>query len=149
MNTSGADSSGLLAASALYVAFPYGTSGTARAPPQTPPQPRREIAHQGALRGAHIHTHAGGTVGLLPVGKPGKYDASTRTVAAHGSGVTDLAFSPFRDDLLATASEESAVKLWTIPAEGKTLTEATAVLPGHPRRVEALRFHPTADNVRG
>jgi len=116
---------------------------------------RRAAAATGHERSAHAPPPlgcsggaAGGTVGFVPVAAPGKYDGKTRTIAAHGSGVTDLAFSPFHDALLATASDDTAVKLWTIPDEGKTLTEATALLSGHTRRVESVKFHPTAGQVR-
>jgi WD40 repeat protein len=90
----------------------------------------------------------GGTVGVVPLAQPGKYDGRVRTVAARGSGVTDLAFSPFHDALLATGAEDNAVKVWTIAADGDgPITQPTAVLAGHGRRVEALRFHPTAEQL--
>lgn len=59
-----------------------------------------------------------------------------------------LPCSPFDDSLLATAAEDSVVKLWKIPDNMKdNMTAAAVTLTGHKKRVESLQFHPTANNV--
>ena len=64
----------------------------------------------------------------------------------------DLCFSPFHENLLATAGAGSSagdatIKLWTIPEEG--LTESTdennGELCSHSSKINHLKWHPTAD----
>ncbi len=61
----------------------------------------------------------------------------------------DFEFNPFHDQVIATASEDSTVKIWGIPDEGITSNISTPLvdLTGHSRKVTLLRFHPTAGNV--
>jgi WD40 repeat protein len=60
-----------------------------------------------------------------------------------------LAFSPFHDGLLGTASEDGRIKLWLIPDEGieENTKEEDMELVGHTKKVMALRWHPIAENV--
>jgi hypothetical protein len=50
---------------------------------------------------------------------------------------------------LATASEDSYVKIWQIPKDGltKNMDEPVQTLGGHRRKVGTTNFHPTANNV--
>lgn len=59
----------------------------------------------------------------------------------------DFDFSPFNDNLFATASEDGSIKLWFIPEEGLTadMTECDAELRGHSRKLIFAKFHPSAD----
>ena len=59
----------------------------------------------------------------------------------------DFDFSPFNESLLATASEDSTVKLWSIPEEGITRDrqEPDAELRGHGKKLILAKFHPSAD----
>ena len=70
-------------------------------------------------------------------------------MAGHKSAVLDLDFNPFHEHVIASASEDSTIKIWGIPADGltETLTEPLVDLHGHGRKVTLLRFHPTANNV--
>jgi len=51
--------------------------------------------------------------------------------------------------MVASASDDSTVKLWQIPEGGLTenITEPLVDLKGHGRKVTLLRFNPTANNV--
>lgn len=61
--------------------------------------------------------------------------------------------------MLATASEDTTIKLWSVPdewepidakgvsKEGNDITESIVDLVGHSKKVNLLRFHPTASNV--
>jgi coronin-7 len=52
----------------------------------------------------------GGSIGLLPINKPGKGCSETaRVFHAHGSALSDWCFSDFDDSLLATGAEDSMV----------------------------------------
>jgi len=63
--------------------------------------------------------------------------------------VLDHDFNPFNDNLIASASEDAYVKIWSIPKEGltKNLDEAVQTLSGHKRKVGTANFHPLASNV--
>jgi coronin-1B/1C/6 len=68
-------------------------------------------------------------------------------------------FNPFDDSMFASASEDSLIKLWSIPKDweptdskglakqGANLTESLVDLVGHRKKVTLLRFHPSASNV--
>ena len=62
--------------------------------------------------------------------------------------------------MLATASEDTTIKIWSVPEEwepidikgvnnssGEDITESMVDLVGHTKKVNLLRFHPTANNV--
>lgn len=91
----------------------------------------------------------GGPMAVLPFNKPGKVPIDLPLIAGHAGPVLDFEFNPFADDLLASASEDSTIKLWRIPEGGVTSNISTPLvdLTGHARKVTLLRFHPTASNV--
>lgn len=74
-----------------------------------------------------------------------------RRLKAHSDLVTDLQFSPFDDGLLATGSADQKIKIWRIPSSGleDDLSRPVLELTGQPRRVERLRWHPSASCVLG
>ena len=91
----------------------------------------------------------GGPFAVVKHKDVGEYKAGTPLVAGHKSAVLDLDFNPFHEHVIASASEDSTIKIWGIPADGltETLTEPLVDLHGHGRKVTLLRFHPTANNV--
>ena len=91
----------------------------------------------------------GFNVGVLPLEATGRQDPRTvRRLMAHTDLITDLAFSPFDDGLLATGSQDQTIKIWRIPREGLTTNLATPelTLQQH-RRVETVTFHPAAEGL--
>ena len=70
-------------------------------------------------------------------------------ISGHSAAVLDFEFNPFNDQLIATGSEDTTVKVWGIPEGGLTelITTPLVDLHGHARKVTLLRSHPTADNV--
>lgn len=91
----------------------------------------------------------GGPFTVLPLNKPGRVEPETPIVTGHSAPVLDFDFNPFRDDILASGSEDMTIKIWGIPEGGLTSNLDTPLvnLSGHQRKVTLLRFHPTADNV--
>lgn len=86
------------------------------------------------------------------VAKVGK-QRGTAHLAAHSGPISDLAFCNFDYDgdyLLATASDDSLVRVWRIPQGGLPANQAEPVrtLAGHARKVEAVCWNPSAAWVR-
>lgn len=81
--------------------------------------------------------------------KPGRMQTDVPVLAGHHAAVLDFDFNPFNDQILASGSEDTTVKVWGIPDGGLTenITAPLVDLTGHARKVTLLRFHPTAENV--
>lgn len=101
--------------------------------------------------------------GLVYVGRhdrPGRFvQGNTPTLHGHSGAILDFDWNPFDDSMLATASEDTTIKIWSIPEEwepidekgrskaGTDITESMVDLVGHTKKVNLLRFHPTASNL--
>lgn len=101
--------------------------------------------------------------GLVYVGRhdrPGRFvPGNTPTLHGHHGSILDFEWNPFDDNMLATASEDTTIKIWQIPEDwepinakgvsqaGSDMTESMQDLVGHAKKVNLLRFHPTASNV--
>ncbi|UYV61297.1 CORO1C, partial [Cordylochernes scorpioides] len=79
----------------------------------------------------------------------GRTDVSYPLVSGHKGAVLDIAWCPFNDNVIASASEDGVVRVWQIPDGGlsRPLTEAVVELVGHQRRVAQIVWHPSANNV--
>lgn len=100
--------------------------------------------------------------GPLVVGRhdrPGRFnDGESPILTGHSGTVLDTEWSPFDDSMLATASEDSTIKLWSIPDDweptdekgigkkGENFSDSLMELDGHRKKVTLIRFHPTASN---
>lgn len=91
--------------------------------------------------------HSGSTLAVLPIDDSGRKPKNMPVLHGHTDTVNDLAFSPFHDNLLATGSQDSLVKIWHIPEEGikESLTNAECSFYHKQRKVENIGFHPIAD----
>ncbi|XP_071480656.1 coronin-6-like [Diadema antillarum] len=93
----------------------------------------------------------GGTFLVLPHDKTGRLDANYPQVMGHQAAVLDLAWSPFNDNLIASCDDNGVIKLWQIPDGGLTepMTEKDELMAEqvHQKRVSAIKFHPTVENV--
>lgn len=101
--------------------------------------------------------------GPLVVGRhdrPGRFeDGASPIFKGHSGTILDMDFSPFDDSMLATASEDSTIKLWSIPDDweptdekgmgkkGDDFSDSLMDLEGHRKKVTLCRFHPTASNT--
>ena len=76
-----------------------------------------------------------------------RLEADIALIRGHAGPVVDFDFSPFNDNLLATASEDGTCKFWQIPEEGiaKDVNTAVGTLEGHNRKLIFAKFHPSAD----
>lgn len=79
----------------------------------------------------------------------GKAESNPPILTGHTGHVIDLAFNPFDDSMIFTASEDATIRGWKIPAGGLKANIATPVveLKEHSKKVGILSFHPSASNV--
>ena len=70
-------------------------------------------------------------------------------IAGDKGPINDLSFSPFHDNVLATASGDGSLKLWMIPEDGLgatlTASDCDAEMTGHTKKVMLLKWHPSAE----
>ena len=76
-----------------------------------------------------------------------RLEADLPLIKGHAGPIVDFEFSPFSEQLFATASEDGIIKLWVIPEEGvtKDIMESDGELRGHSRKLIFSKFHPSAD----
>ncbi|PAA50160.1 hypothetical protein BOX15_Mlig029098g2, partial [Macrostomum lignano] len=87
----------------------------------------------------------GGSFLILPIDKPGRLSPlNLHKICGHSSAIIDLAWNPFDDRVLATASEDGYVKLWRVadPSEVSPAAELE-----HNRRLLYTAWHPAAADV--
>uniref|UniRef100_A0A8B9GPX4 Coronin n=1 Tax=Astyanax mexicanus TaxID=7994 RepID=A0A8B9GPX4_ASTMX len=91
----------------------------------------------------------GGSFLVIPVYKTGRIDPHHPKVCGHQGSILDIKWSPFRDNVLASCSEDCTVRIWEIPDGGirRNMTEALMVLTGHSRRVGLIEWHPTCSGI--
>lgn len=102
----------------------------------------------------------GGPMCVERLDRPGRFqDDISQRVEGHAGTVLDVDFNPFDDSMFASASEDTTIKVWSIPEDweptdskglakpGDNLTESLVDLTGHMKKVTLLRYHPTASNV--
>ncbi|XP_043284442.1 coronin-7 isoform X1 [Venturia canescens] len=93
--------------------------------------------------------HNGSSLAVLPLEDCGRKSKTMPLLHAHADTVTDMEFSPFHDGLLATGSQDCLVKLWHIPEAGleESLCNPECTFSHRQRRVEVVRWHPTAEHL--
>mmetsp|Transcript_4344 Transcript_4344/g.9344 ORF Transcript_4344/g.9344 Transcript_4344/m.9344 type:complete len:453 (+) Transcript_4344:85-1443(+) len=102
----------------------------------------------------------GGCVYIGRHDRPGRFvPGLTPTLHGHQGSILDFEWNPFDDSMLATASEDTTIKIWSVPDEwepidsrgrskkGADISESVVDLVGHAKRVNLLRYHPSASNV--
>eukprot|EP00290_Baffinella_frigidus_P008925 CAMPEP_0180122350 /NCGR_PEP_ID=MMETSP0986-20121125/3528_1 /TAXON_ID=697907 /ORGANISM="non described non described, Strain CCMP2293" /LENGTH=412 /DNA_ID=CAMNT_0022061531 /DNA_START=261 /DNA_END=1495 /DNA_ORIENTATION=+ len=91
----------------------------------------------------------GGPFIVWPFSKPGRLPQDMNLFSGHGGAVMDLHFSPFIDECIASASDDTTVKVWTFPEGGLTssMETSTVTLSGHHKKVIVLRWNPVANNI--
>lgn len=92
---------------------------------------------------------AGGAFLVIPLEKVGHQKLDSPRVAGHQREILDIQWNPFNDHIIASASEDTTIKIWRIPSGGLTedLLEPLVDLHGHQRKVGIIRWHPTANGV--
>jgi len=107
-----------------------------------------------ALRGG------GGPIAVCDLSRPGRFEPGlSPIVEGHTGAVLDFDWNPFDDAMFATASEDTTLKIWSVPEDwepidakgnakgGENLGQSLVDLVGHKKKVTLCKFHPTAANV--
>ena len=94
---------------------------------------------------------AGGTLYVVPHSFGGKLPRDTKHITGHTAQIFDFDFNPFHDQMIATGSDDSTVKIWGIPSD-EGLTENISdplvdIAEAHMRKVTFVTFNPCASNV--
>ncbi|GAM18667.1 hypothetical protein SAMD00019534_018420 [Acytostelium subglobosum LB1] len=89
-----------------------------------------------------------GTVAIVPIGTKGQLPEDT-PILEHEEQVNEIAFSPFKDNLVITACQDTIARIWTIPQTGleQSTSAPTAALVGNAKRLISAGFHPLASGV--
>ena len=68
-------------------------------------------------------------------------------ITGHQGPIQDLEFSPFHENILASASHDKTVKIWNLPDNGLTegMKESATDLVGHTKRTCLVNWHPSAE----
>ena len=78
----------------------------------------------------------GGNLAILPNGGQRKLDPNIPMIKGHTGAILDFDFYPFDDNLIATASEDTTIKLWGIPQDFKEdLISPLVSLDSHSKKV--------------
>ncbi|XP_071848196.1 coronin-6-like [Apostichopus japonicus] len=91
----------------------------------------------------------GGSFLVLKLDQYGRLDINQPRVCGHKQVVLDIAWCPHNDNIIASCSEDTTVKVWFIPDEGLSapLTEAEQTLNGHQKKVLSIEWNPVAENI--
>lgn len=89
----------------------------------------------------------GGCIAVTRAYNYKRFDADIPLIKGHNGPIVDFDFSPFSEQLLATASEDGSIKLWVIPEDGinSDVHQSDGELRGHSRKLIFAKFHPSAD----
>uniref|UniRef100_A0A8C5UAL3 Coronin n=1 Tax=Malurus cyaneus samueli TaxID=2593467 RepID=A0A8C5UAL3_9PASS len=91
----------------------------------------------------------GGAFLVIPLEQTGRIEPNYPKVCGHQGNVLDIKWNPFIENIIASCSEDTSVRIWEIPEGGlkRNMTEAVLELYGHSRRVGLLEWHPTTNNI--
>ncbi|KAJ2131846.1 Coronin-like protein crn1 [Coemansia sp. RSA 921] len=93
----------------------------------------------------------GGAFCIVPQALTGKLRGDFPVFSAHQGAVLDTAFSPFDDNVIASAAEDHQVMIWRVPEDleerEEDVTEPIKVLRGHGRKVGHVAWNPVAEGV--
>lgn len=90
----------------------------------------------------------GGSLAVLDINKPQRLPPIIPLIKGHTGAIQDQDFNPFNDNVIATSSDDTTLKIWEIPEDfSKDVTESLVTLQGHGRKVNFVQWHPTTDQV--
>ena len=115
-------------------------------PPSFPHPHTHTHTHTHTHLHTYTHTHTqqggGGPFTVVPFENKGPFPMTPPVFNNHTGNVLDFDFNPFHENMIASGSEDTTIKIWGIPEGGLTenVTEPLADLRGHERKVTLLRY---------
>ncbi|KCV71895.1 hypothetical protein H696_01304 [Fonticula alba] len=91
-----------------------------------------------------------GNLAIFPIGKHGKADLDRGFIEASSQQLLDFDFYKFESNIVATATRDGLVKVFRFPEDGVlegNATVADSYLAGHEKKVDHVRFHPSATDL--
>jgi coronin-1B/1C/6 len=90
-----------------------------------------------------------GALAIISYADKGKQGPQPACLDGHKGPVLDFDFNPFHDAIVCTGGDEGKAMIWGIPPGGLKETQADPLvtLSGHQRKVNVVRFHPSAEHV--
>jgi coronin-1B/1C/6 len=90
-----------------------------------------------------------GALAIISYSDKGKQGPQPACLDGHKGPVLDFDFNPFHDAIVCTGGDEGKAMIWGIPPGGlkETQAEPLVTLAGHQRKVNVVRFHPSAEHV--
>ncbi|PFH33567.1 putative coronin [Besnoitia besnoiti] len=91
----------------------------------------------------------GGVLGILRLADIGRNPAVAK-IKGHTASIQDTNFSPFHRDILATACEDTIVRIWQLPAEfsgGLEVKDPVASFTGALKKVLSAEWNPATSGV--
>jgi len=91
----------------------------------------------------------GGGVFVSRLDAFGKVEPGCPIVNGHKSAVCDVSFSPFHSNIMATASNDCTIKIWSLPSEGASVIpamgegDASFSFGVYRNAIRTITFHPT------
>ena len=91
----------------------------------------------------------GGKLAVINLENTVKIPSDVPCLMGHTGPILDWQFHPFADNLIATSSEDTTVRIWSIPDGGLTqnLDTQLITLSGHTKKVGICQFHHVAMNT--
>ena len=80
-----------------------------------------------------VEVGGGGSFVVLPLSTSGRIDYNVWKVTGHAGPVLDVKWNPFNDNIIASGSEDSMIRVWLIPDGGlrSDLKDCMMKLKGH------------------
>ncbi|KAH8741135.1 coronin like WD40 repeat protein [Cryptosporidium ryanae] len=118
---------------------------------------------------AYANDGGGGSASIITISSAGIRKPPKIMISGHSAGITDVKFSPFHTNFLATCSDDRTIKTWNLPMEGEfyeileqdfldsenmkrtdyieKITMPYSSLHGHDKRVTLIEFNKNSDNI--
>ncbi|KAH8582096.1 coronin like WD40 repeat [Cryptosporidium sp. chipmunk genotype I] len=118
---------------------------------------------------AYANDGGGGSASIISMDSIGIRKPPIMMVSGHSAGITDMKFSPFYNNFLATSSDDRSIRIWKLPNNGEffdvletdmndsqnikrgefveKITSPITSLHGHEKRVTLIEFNRNANNI--
>jgi len=94
--------------------------------------------------------HGTATIAVFPAYKFKRFENDIFLIKGHDGPITDVQFSPFAPQLLASTSEDSTIKLWILKDKNglkEHMVKPAAELIGHNKKTLQCAWHHIAENT--